>query len=168
MVVLGPVADAVDAEIALYHYKARAYDPTIGRFLQLDPAGFIDGPNRYQYAGGNPLVHTDPTGLFVGKLWNKAKSIGKAVLDHPVTQVVGATVSGFVTGGPAGAVMGALGEALAQALESFGDEIAGAISDFLEQLGVDPAIIATILLSLDRLETLLDLIRSLRNPKQLI
>ena len=164
----GYTGQVYDAEIGLYHYKARAYDPTTGRFLQLDPAGFIDGPNRYQYAGGNPLVHTDPTGLFVGKLWNKAKSIGKAVLDHPVTQVVGATVSGFVTGGPAGAVMGALGEALAQALESFGDEIAGAISDFLEQLGVDPAIIATILLSLDRLETLLDLIRSLRNPKQLI
>ena len=28
-------------ELQLYHYKARVYDPMLGRFLQTDPVGFL-------------------------------------------------------------------------------------------------------------------------------
>lgn len=31
------------ADLSLYHYKARAYSPTLGRFLQTDPTGCDDG-----------------------------------------------------------------------------------------------------------------------------
>jgi RHS repeat-associated protein len=31
----------------MYDYKARTYSPTLGRFLQTDPAGYPDGPNWY-------------------------------------------------------------------------------------------------------------------------
>ncbi|NJS14205.1 MAG: hypothetical protein HC788_05760 [Sphingopyxis sp.] len=41
----------------------RTYDPTIGRYTQPDPLGFVDGPSIYAYAGGNPLVFNDFTGL---------------------------------------------------------------------------------------------------------
>ncbi len=58
----GYTGHVYDSEIGLYHYRARAYSPAIGRFLQLDPAGFVDGMNRYQYAGGNPLRFLDPSG----------------------------------------------------------------------------------------------------------
>lgn len=51
------------AEAGLYHYKARAYSPTLGRFLQADPSGYDDGLNWYAYAGGDPLNATDPTGM---------------------------------------------------------------------------------------------------------
>jgi RHS repeat-associated protein len=47
----------------LYHYKARAYDPALGRFLQPDPAGYASDVNSYAYAGGNPVNVTDPTGM---------------------------------------------------------------------------------------------------------
>jgi RHS repeat-associated protein len=47
----GYTGQVYDSEIGLYHYRARAYSPALGRFLQLDPAGFVDGMNRYQYAG---------------------------------------------------------------------------------------------------------------------
>ncbi len=47
----------------LIHYRARYYDPALGRFTQPDPAGFADGINRYAYVGNSPTNFTDPLGL---------------------------------------------------------------------------------------------------------
>jgi uncharacterized protein RhaS with RHS repeats len=49
-------------EAQLYHYRARAYDPMMGRFLQTDPIGYGDGANIYAYVHGDPVNLTDPTG----------------------------------------------------------------------------------------------------------
>ena len=42
--------------------RSRWYDPTLGQFLSMDPAGFAGGTNRYLYAGGDPINATDPFG----------------------------------------------------------------------------------------------------------
>jgi RHS repeat-associated protein len=52
-----------DAETGLYHVRNRQYHPTLGRWIERDPAGYLDGPNLYAYVSGNPAVSVDPTGL---------------------------------------------------------------------------------------------------------
>jgi RHS repeat-associated protein len=52
-----------DAETGLYYYRARYYDPKIGRFLSEDPIGFGGGVNFYAYVLNNPTNNTDPFGL---------------------------------------------------------------------------------------------------------
>ena len=53
-----------DYETGLYYYRARYYNPYIGRFLQTDPIGYGDGINWYSYCGNNPLGMTDPSGCW--------------------------------------------------------------------------------------------------------
>jgi RHS repeat-associated protein len=50
-------------DLGLYYYKARFYAPTLGRFLQTDPAGYASGMNLYGYVDGDPENQTDPSGL---------------------------------------------------------------------------------------------------------
>jgi RHS repeat-associated protein len=53
-----------DTELNLYNYRARYYDPIMGRFLQGDPMGFKDSMNPYQSFGNNPVNFMDPMGLW--------------------------------------------------------------------------------------------------------
>jgi RHS repeat-associated protein len=50
-------------EVGLYHDKARAYSPTIGRFMQTDPVGMAGGVNLYSYVRNSPISARDPLGL---------------------------------------------------------------------------------------------------------
>jgi RHS repeat-associated protein len=49
----------------LYNLRARDYDPSMGRFTSLDPLGYRDTPQGsiYGYAGNNPVVFADPSGM---------------------------------------------------------------------------------------------------------
>lgn len=49
-------------EAGLHANWHRTYDPTLGRYLEADPLGFPDGPNRYAYVGSSPLMFVDPEG----------------------------------------------------------------------------------------------------------
>lgn len=47
----------------LYMVRRRVYDPRLGRWLERDPIGYVDGMNLYQYTNSSPVVSLDPTGL---------------------------------------------------------------------------------------------------------
>jgi RHS repeat-associated protein len=59
-----------DKDTGLYYYRARYYNPYIGRFLQTDPVGYGDGMNLYTYCRNNPLGYTDPSGTVA---WSMSK-----------------------------------------------------------------------------------------------
>lgn len=50
-------------EAGLYHYKARAYAPGLGRFLESDPILQAGGMNIYSYVGNDPVNGVDTLGL---------------------------------------------------------------------------------------------------------
>ena len=45
------------------YYRARYYDPSVGRFLSEDPLQFNAGMNFYEYSYNNPPNFNDPSGL---------------------------------------------------------------------------------------------------------
>jgi RHS repeat-associated protein len=51
-----------DASAGLYDFRNRQYSPTLGRWMSVDPLGYVDGMNVYGYLGGNPVGAVDPMG----------------------------------------------------------------------------------------------------------
>ncbi len=72
---LGPVVMADDPCEAAFsaedptgprnYYRARYFEPKLGRFLSEDPIGFAGGVNFYNYVLNDPVNLTDPFGLDV-------------------------------------------------------------------------------------------------------
>jgi len=57
-----------DEKTGLMYYRARFYDPQIGRFTSEDPIGFEGGVNWFAYVENNPINFFDPYGLDTIKL----------------------------------------------------------------------------------------------------
>jgi uncharacterized protein RhaS with RHS repeats len=74
------------------HYNwYRHYDPTIGRFTQPDPLGFVDGPSVYAYGRSSPARFTDFDGReAVGRtIGGVAGGVGGAALCGPACGFAG-------------------------------------------------------------------------------
>jgi len=109
-----------DEYTGLMFYRARFYDPQIGRFISEDPIGFAGGINLFDYVKSNPVLYRDPTGLrrchplvgaIVGGIIGATiGAVGGAVVGPVVGGVIGGAIGGSVggtvglAGGPVGSV----------------------------------------------------------------
>lgn len=60
-----------DAESGLHYNYFRDYDPGTGRYVQSDPIGLEGGINTYAYAENDPVLNSDPFGLWVKRCSRK-------------------------------------------------------------------------------------------------
>ena len=99
-----------DDETGLYNYKARLYDPLLGRFISADSIipepGNLQAFNRYSYCVNNPLVYVDPSGHwslgdFFDDIGDFFSDVGDAVW-QPAAEITAGAI-GACIGGPIGA-----------------------------------------------------------------
>jgi len=145
-----------DAELGLYNYRARFYDPRLGRFYAIDPAGQF--PSPYLYAGNNPILYVDPSGQWS---WNSFLGAGIGVVGIAaglaITAFTGGTagiiIAGVLIGAGANALdysfenndkfqwkgfgLSALGGAVEGLLATFGGEVGALYSKFLLSYGAE-------------------------------
>ncbi len=75
-----------DANLEIYQYRNRTYDPRSKRFMQGDPIGLRGGWNYYAYVGGNPINYRDKYGLLAGEQCAQdAQNYYLAIINNPNT-----------------------------------------------------------------------------------
>jgi len=120
-----------DQAIGLTNFGARQYDPETGRFLSVDPVGFVENNpmsfNRYAYVNNNPYKHVDPDGEFLNFAAKFVLDVGVNVAFNYVTtgqmDVGGAlkeSAIGILNPAKTVAKMGKLAGALAKAEKKVG------------------------------------------------
>ena len=78
-----------DPESDLYYYRARSYNPQIGKFIQEDPVGIsgaeLSDPdfNQFIYTRNNPINFTDPRGLTSISILTQNNLIGQGLSVPP-------------------------------------------------------------------------------------
>ncbi len=129
-----------DNESGFYYHGARYYASWLGRWISPDPAGLRDGPSLYPYVRGNPVIFSDPSGMWG---WRETAVLAAAVIVGTVVTVAtagvaaplvaGALASAGLTGVSAAIVTGAAVGAVAGAA-------GGAASELTRQVGIGEAI----------------------------
>ena len=70
-----------DPETGLYHVRHRMYHSTLGRWLQRDPLGYVDGMGLYEYVQSAPAGTTDPSGRILKRNLRGDRADGLGPID---------------------------------------------------------------------------------------
>lgn len=97
----------LNPESTQYLVRYRCYDAMIGRWMQRDPLGYVDGMTLYEFVVGSPAVWLDPLGLrrcgphvwlYTGS-WCASEAVWNAALDGAAEGLIDgamATADGFI------------------------------------------------------------------------
>ena len=143
--------------LGLYDFSARMYDPTLGRFLSVDPmAEGYRHLSPYAYCAGNPAVYVDKDGqvigrVVVGAVVGAAINGGIALLSgESGREVLGAAARGAIEGGVAGLTFGmSMGTTLAgkiavsAAVGAATSTASSTVGQLVESGSVDAKVVAT-------------------------
>ncbi|MFJ3967804.1 RHS repeat domain-containing protein [Streptomyces parvus] len=86
----------------LVHLGAREYDPTLGRFISVDPLLITEDPaqhNPYTYGNNNPVTYSDPTGEALAECGTLI-TCGKGGVPTKPKKKINSAVSGGNPGSP--------------------------------------------------------------------
>jgi RHS repeat-associated protein len=131
-----------DGEAGQYYYRARYYDPMIGRFISEDPLGFGGGDtNIYRYVDNSSTNHTDPSGLKCDCKKGFFEQLGARLRNAAVGSLTGAAggaTTGAIAGGVVGSFAGGVGAAPGAVTGAGAGAVEGAIQGGISGLLEDP------------------------------
>ncbi len=85
----------LDAVTGQYYDRARDYSPSLGRWMEQDPAQFINGANTYQFVNSSPVGNVDADGRsvisVVGTVGGEIGPVGASVTGGFATDSSGNT-----------------------------------------------------------------------------
>nr|WP_255609648.1 RHS repeat-associated core domain-containing protein [Methylosinus sp. Sm6] len=117
-----------DDGAGLYYYRARYYDPAIGRFISEDPKGFAAGDvNFYVYATNNPINFNDPSGEIVPVI--AAAAAGCIAIPSCVGAFSSVAIGGAIRGITGGTVLDPAAIGIDAAFGAAGVGLANKISE---------------------------------------
>lgn len=95
----GFLGTGINDSTGLTHLGAREYDPTIGRFISVDPLMDLASPQQmhgYSYANNNPVTTSDPTGTMPQWVDSRHGSGPSAVYTEMISRLSGAAREEFI------------------------------------------------------------------------
>jgi RHS repeat-associated protein len=113
----------------LYHFGQRYYDPTTGRWTQLDPSERVASAkqgNRFLFAGADPINRSDPSGR---QFIEEVEEVGEEAVEGVAACGKGALTSVLITGDPEAAPGGCAVGAASYAADKLGLEEVGTTID---------------------------------------
>ncbi|MBP7652578.1 RHS repeat-associated core domain-containing protein, partial [Candidatus Dependentiae bacterium] len=128
------------AELGLYYFNARFFDPRTASFISPDPADIdLNDPftfaNPYAFCNNNPWRYTDPTGMWVNETNEKGypqyKSRGLDIVDKAYDSIL--NVGGLLPG------VGSTACNIASNIKSFSNNSAGRNTFEITSTGIDLA-----------------------------
>ena len=80
----------LNESLSNYYYRARIYDPALGRFTSLDPIEFEAGDsNLYRYVFNSPQNGTDPSGEATASAYALQVKVNALKIINKVVDLVG-------------------------------------------------------------------------------